>query len=80
MKEYLKSVDQVIGDVDSSTQGITSAEANARLEKNGKNKLDQGKKDSIIKKFFAQLADPMIIILLVGIILLMSMHSLINYM
>lgn len=66
MKEYLKSVDQVIGDVDSSTQGITSAEANARLEKNGKNKLDQGKKDSIIKKFFAQLADPMIIILLVA--------------
>ena len=62
MKEYLKSVDQVIGDVDSSTQGITSAEANARLEKNGKNKLDQGKKDSIIKKFFAQLADPVIII------------------
>ncbi|MGN0531641.1 MAG: cation-translocating P-type ATPase [Eubacterium sp.] len=66
MKEYLKSVDQVIGDVGSSAQGITTTEANARLEKNGKNKLDQGKKDSIIKKFFAQLADPMIIILLVA--------------
>ena len=42
------------------------AEAEKRLEANGKNKLVEGKKESLIRRFFKQLAEPMTIILLVA--------------
>lgn len=66
MKEYLKSAEQVLSDLDVSSAGLTDSESASRLEKYGKNKLAEGKKDSLIKRFFAQMADPMIIILLVA--------------
>ena len=66
MKHYLESAEAVFKEVNSSEVGLTSAEAAARLEKNGKNKLAEAKKDSTIKKFFDQMKDPMIIILLVA--------------
>ena len=64
MKHYLEQADAVLREVDSCEQGLTAAEAEERLAKNGKNKLEEGKKDSLIKRFFQQMADPMIIILL----------------
>ena len=66
MKFYLESAEDVIRAVDSSPEGISEAEAAARLEKNGKNKLDEGKKDSLLKRFVNQLKDPMIIMLIVA--------------
>ena len=66
MKEYLKSTADVFEEIDSSANGLTSEESQKRLEKNGKNKLAEAKKPSVIKKFFAELADPMIIILLIA--------------
>lgn len=66
MKEYLKSTADVFEEIDSSANGLISEEAQKRLEKNGKNKLAEAKKPSVIKKFFAELADPMIIILLIA--------------
>ena len=66
MKEYLKQSSAVLDDVASSADGLSSAESAARLEKNGKNKLAEGKKESLIKRFFKQLAEPMTIILLVA--------------
>ena len=48
MKEYLKSADEVFADIGSSANGLTSAEAQTRLEKNGKNKLAEAKKPSVI--------------------------------
>ena len=39
MKEYLQTTDAVLDKVGSSGTGLTGAEAAARLEKNGKNKL-----------------------------------------
>ena len=66
MKEYLKSTADVFEEIDSSANGLTSEDAQKRLEKNGKNKLAEAKKPSVIKKFFAELADPMIIILLIA--------------
>ncbi len=64
MKEYLQDVADVLRETDSYNTGLSSAEAAERLEKNGRNKLAEGKKDPIIKQFLKQLADPMIIILL----------------
>lgn len=66
MKEYLKSVEGVFAEIGSSASGLTSSEAEKRLAANGKNKLAEAKKPSVIKKFFSELADPMIIILLVA--------------
>ncbi len=66
MKEYLSSSAEVIESVSSSQNGLSEIEAAARLEKNGKNKLIEGKKESLIIRFFKQLAEPMTIILLVA--------------
>ncbi len=66
MKHYLESAEAVFQDVGSSAEGLSSAEAEERLLKNGKNKLAEAKKDSLLKRFFDQMKDPMIIILLVA--------------
>ena len=64
MKEYLSEVSQVLDEVKSSDIGLTSAEAEKRLEEYGPNKLAEGKKVSLLQKFLGELSDPMIIILL----------------
>ena len=66
MKEYLKESGEVINSLASSENGLSEAEAKKRLDENGKNKLIEGKKESLIKRFFKQLAEPMTIILLVA--------------
>ena len=66
MKFYTESKEAVLEKVGSTEQGLSSAEADKRLAENGKNKLAEAKKDSLIKRFFKQMADPMIIILLVA--------------
>lgn len=45
-------------------KGLSSSEVTARLEKYGKNELEQGKKKSLISKLIDQFKDPMILILL----------------
>lgn len=69
MKEYLQDFKDVLSSVSSSVSGLTSSEASSRLEKNGKNKLAEGKKQSLISRFLSQLADPMIIILIVAAVI-----------
>ena len=64
MKYYCEEKDLVISQLNSGENGLSEAEAERRLAENGKNKLKEPKKDSVIKQFFAQMADPMIIILL----------------
>ncbi len=66
MKHYQLTTQEVLDQVQSSTNGLSSAEAQKRLEANGKNKLAEGKKTPLLVKFLKQLADPMIIILLVA--------------
>ncbi len=69
MQFYLKETDAVFEEVKSSEAGLTSEEAAKRLEQNGKNKLAEAKKDSMLKRFVDQLKDPMIIILLVAAVI-----------
>ena len=66
MKHYLHSTDEVFAEVKSSAEGLTSAEAEKRLEANGKNKLKEAKKKSTLQRFIDQLKDPMIIILIIA--------------
>ena len=69
MKHYLEETSAVFAEVGTSEQGLSQTEAAARLEKNGKNKLAEGKKESLVKRFLKQLAEPMTIILLVAAII-----------
>lgn len=69
MKEYLQSKEDVLNDLQVGENGLSTSEAEARLEKNGKNKLAEGKKESLIHRFFKQLAEPMTIILIVAAVI-----------
>ena len=66
MKFYTESSEEALKATNSSEEGLSSAEAEKRLAENGKNKLKEAKKESLLKRFLKQLADPMIIILLVA--------------
>lgn len=69
MKHYLQSTSDVFSEVSSGENGITSAEAQRRLEQDGKNKLKEGRKISLFTRFINQLKDPMIIILIVAAVI-----------
>lgn len=69
LKFYLEEKEAVLRELGSAAEGLTNEEAAARLEKNGKNKLKEEKKDGLVKRFFKQMADPMIIILLVAAVI-----------
>ena len=66
MKHYLSTAQEVIKTLDSNTEGLSSFEASKRLLENGKNKLNEAKKESIFHRFLKQLCEPMTIILLVA--------------
>ena len=69
MKEYLKNSTEVMEHYSTSESGLSLDEAQGRLEKNGKNKLKEGKKESLFLRFLKQFAEPMTIILLVAAII-----------
>lgn len=67
MKEYLASAEEVLEEQSTSAaQGLTAAEAQTRLANVGPNKLDEEEKTPLWKRFFEQMADPMVIMLLVA--------------
>ena len=53
MKEYLRSKEDVLKELEVTESGLSSKESEARLEKNGKNKLAEGKKESLYIPFEA---------------------------
>ena len=69
MKEYLSSLEEVLKEQNSSQEGLSTGEAQERLSKYGKNELEKGKKTSLLQRFLKELADPMIIILIVAAII-----------
>lgn len=68
-KYYLISNQEVLKNIESSEEGLSSEEARSRLEKNGKNKLQESQKESLFKKFLNSISDPMIIMLIVAAII-----------
>lgn len=67
MKEYLASAEEVLEEQSTSAaQGLTAAEAQSRLASVGPNKLDEEEKTPMWKRFFEQMGDPMVIMLLVA--------------
>lgn len=71
MKEnryYAMSTDEIFKKFQTSTDGLTTKEAQKRIEKYGYNELPKKKKDSIFKIFFSELLDPIVLLLLVAVI------------
>ncbi len=69
MIPYLEDVESVIEDIKTSKQGLSTEEAQKRLSEYGPNKLAEGKKESLLHRFLKQLAEPMLIILMVAAVL-----------
>ena len=70
MKEYLESKDKVLGELSSSEEsGLTAAEASSRLSQYGPNELEKEEKTPLWKRFFEQMADPMVIMLIVAAVI-----------
>ena len=66
LKYYCEESAKVLKHFDSEQAGLSARDAEARLTKYGPNKLAEPKKETLLQRFFAQLKDPMIIILLVA--------------
>lgn len=64
MKYYLMPDNEVCREVGSQREGLSSAEAESRLAKNGPNRLAEAEKTPLWKRFLMQFTDPMIIVLL----------------
>ena len=70
MKEYLESKDRVLGELSSDEEsGLTAAEASSRLSQYGPNELEKEEKTPLWKRFFEQMADPMVIMLIVAAVI-----------
>ncbi|WP_307739491.1 HAD-IC family P-type ATPase [uncultured Parolsenella sp.] len=67
MREYLAASSDVLAEQGSSAErGLSSTEATARLAKFGPNKLKEEEKTPLWIRFFQQMADPMVIMLIVA--------------
>ncbi|MDI9521140.1 MAG: cation-translocating P-type ATPase [Bacillota bacterium] len=64
MKFYLEDVHAVLENIGSSKEGLSAQEAQKRLNENGKNKLKEEEKASLLQRFLEQLKDPMLVILM----------------
>ncbi|MEE0857630.1 MAG: cation-translocating P-type ATPase [Ruminococcus sp.] len=72
MKEfYNQTRDEALESMDVTTDGLSSERAQQLLEKNGKNVLDEAKKNSVLHVFLSQFADLLVIILIVAAIISM---------
>ena len=69
MKHYLESTDSVLKEVNSSVSGLTKEEAAKRLETNGKNKLDEPPKPTLMARFIEQFKNPMILVLIAAAVI-----------
>lgn len=65
MKDYLKSAQAVLEEQQVEEElGLSGSEAARRLETGGRNRLEEGGKETLLARFFGQMADPMTIILI----------------
>ena len=63
---YLKEKEDVLMELVTNQNGLSQEEVAARLSKNGRNELTKAKKKGLILRFAEQLANPMVIVLLIA--------------
>lgn len=64
MEYYRQPPSDTLHALDSTPDGLTPEQAATRLARDGRNVLTEPPKPSLVKRFFQQLADPMILVLL----------------
>ena len=65
-QEYAKTSEEVLKELNTSAQGLSTAEAKKRQEQYGPNKLKDAEKKSMFQRFMDQLKEPMLIILMIA--------------
>ena len=65
---YNKDIEEIEKELETSNKGLSKEEALKRQQKYGKNTLPKKEQDSILKIFFNEFKDPMVILLLVAIL------------
>ncbi|MDV5973305.1 Calcium-transporting ATPase 1 [Streptococcus canis] len=66
---YTQSEETVLAQLETSREGLTTAQAQKRLAEYGRNELDEGEKRGLFMKFLDQFKDLMIIILIAAALL-----------
>ncbi len=61
---YNQSPDRVLSDLNTTEAGLSRKQAEERLAQYGENRLKEAEKPSLLRRFFAQLKDPMLLILM----------------
>lgn len=61
---YQRTQDDILTELESSASGLSEEQAEERLERYGENKLAEANKTTVLQRFFQQLKDPMLLILL----------------
>lgn len=75
---YSMSIDEIFKKFRTGESGLTSHEALKRQEREGLNELPKKKPDSIIKIFFSELLDPIVLLLVVAIIASLSVGEVVD--
>jgi len=65
---YSKEINEIYKEIETNEKGLSSKEAKERLLEYGKNTLPKQKKDSVLKIFFSEFKDPIVLLLIVAII------------
>ena len=64
---YAMTKDEILKELNTTEQGLTTKECKKRIEKYGQNILPKKKKESIFKIFFKELCNPIVLLLLVAV-------------
>lgn len=69
MKEYLQSFKDVLNNQGTNDGGLSNADAYARLDEHGPNRLKEAKKKTMLQHIWEQVRDPMVLVLIGAAIL-----------
>ena len=67
-KWYQISIDDIIEKLSSNINGLTSKDAEERLNRYGKNELPKQEKENVFTIFLSELKDPIVLVLLVSVV------------
>lgn len=72
---YTQSVEDSLVNLDSTSEGLSSADAKIRREHYGKNSLPEPKKQTLLNIFFEQFKSPIIYVLLIATVVSFSIKE-----
>ena len=78
MKEYQKSIQEVLSEFDASRNGLTSSQVDDRQIQYGLNEMDQAEKESPLQIFLSQFKDLLVIVLIVAGLISMATGEIIS--